>query len=247
VSARTVYFGAFVSLTAALALMSQGVTADAGPPRTTPVVSQLPTNNLIDPVGVSGETPRLSWQLNASRRGVSQQRYEVHVASTAAGVGEPDVWNSGVVSSARSVDVPYAGPALVAYKWIGADTSTGAEWTDYTVALDFTLKKDAFGVFFRGRAGLGYMWQINEETAGTPLFRPHVRNDDGGYSVLAEIPLAVDLRQRHSLKITVAGRRSPPGWTGRRSTSGTGRTTTGQVSSGSEPPARRTRSSTAST
>ncbi|MDX6236313.1 MAG: alpha-L-rhamnosidase, partial [Kribbellaceae bacterium] len=193
-------------------------------------------------LGVSGETPRLSWQLNASRRGVSQQRYEVHVASTATGVGEPDVWNSGVVSSAGSVDVPYAGPALTAYKqyfwtvrvwddkgqasawspvatfetgplrpadwqgdWIGADTSIGAEWTDYTVALDFTLKKDAFGVFFRGNAGLGYMWQINEETAGKPLFRPHVRNADGGYSVLAEIPLAVDLSQRHNLKITVAG------------------------------------------
>ena len=97
-SARTVYLRAFVSLTAALALISQGVLADAGPPpRTTPLVSQLLTNNLTDPIGVSGETPRLSWQLNADRRGVSQQRYEVHVASTAAGVGEPDVWNSGVV------------------------------------------------------------------------------------------------------------------------------------------------------
>ncbi|MDX6239140.1 MAG: alpha-L-rhamnosidase, partial [Kribbellaceae bacterium] len=90
-SARTVYLRAFLSLTAALALMSQGVIADAGPPNTTPVVSQLQTNNLTDPLGVSGETPRLSWQLNASRRGVSQQRYEVHVASTATGVGEPDV------------------------------------------------------------------------------------------------------------------------------------------------------------
>lgn len=76
------------------------------------MVSQLLTNNLTDPLGVNGETPRLSWQLNASRRGVSQQRYEVHVASSAAGVGDPDVWNSGIVPSARSVDVPYAGPAL---------------------------------------------------------------------------------------------------------------------------------------
>src|SRR3954452_4801012 len=96
--------------------MSQGVTADAGPPRTTPVISQLLTNNLTDPLGVSGETTRLSWQLNADRRGVSEERYEVHVASTAAGVGEPDDWNSVVVSSARFVDVPYAGPALAAYK-----------------------------------------------------------------------------------------------------------------------------------
>ena len=81
----------------------------------------------------------------------------------------------------------------------------GPEWADYTTELDFTLKKDAFGVFFRGNAGLGYMWQINEETAGRPLFRPHVRHPGGGYSVLAEIPLAVDLKQRHRLKITVAG------------------------------------------
>ena len=52
--------------------------------------------------------------------------------------------------------------------WIGADSQPGAEWTDYTVDLDVTLTKDALGVFFCGRGGLGYMWQLNQVTDGKP-------------------------------------------------------------------------------
>ena len=48
--------------------------------------------------------------------------------------------------------------------WIGADSQPGPEWTDYTVDADVTLTKDALGVFFRGRGGLGYMWQLNQLT-----------------------------------------------------------------------------------
>jgi alpha-L-rhamnosidase len=90
--------------------------------------------------------------------------------------------------------------------WVGADTSIGPEWTDYTVDLDVTLAKDAFGVFFRGHGGIGYMWQLNELTRGEPKLRPHVRHPGGGYSVLEEIPLdGVDLYQRHRLTIAVSG------------------------------------------
>jgi alpha-L-rhamnosidase len=89
--------------------------------------------------------------------------------------------------------------------WIGADTSIGPEWTDYTVDLDVTVTKDAFGVFFRGRGGIGYMWQLNELTKGEPKLRPHVRHPGGGYSVLDEIPLDTDLYQRHRLTIAVSG------------------------------------------
>ncbi|HZX02123.1 family 78 glycoside hydrolase catalytic domain [Kribbella sp.] len=87
--------------------------------------------------------------------------------------------------------------------WIGADSQPGAEWTDYTVDADVTVKKDALGIFFRGRDGLGYMWQLNQ--VGPALLRPHVRQQGGGYVVLDEIPLNVDLTQQHHLRITVAG------------------------------------------
>ncbi|WP_238161790.1 family 78 glycoside hydrolase catalytic domain [Kribbella antibiotica] len=89
-------------------------------------------------------------------------------------------------------------------QWIGADSQPGAEWTDYTVDADVTVAKEALGIFFRGRAGLGYMWQLNSLN-GAKL-RPHVRQSGGGYVVLGEIPLNVDLSQRHHLRITVAGK-----------------------------------------
>ncbi|MFI5732739.1 family 78 glycoside hydrolase catalytic domain [Kribbella sp. NPDC051587] len=89
-------------------------------------------------------------------------------------------------------------------QWIGADSLPGAEWTDYTVDADVTVAKDALGVFFRGRAGVGYMWQLN--TVNGNKLRPHVRQQGGGYVVLGEIPLNVDLSQKHHLRITVAGK-----------------------------------------
>lgn len=208
----------------------------------TPVVSHLLTNHLENPLGIGGKAPQLGWQVDAERRGVRQSSYEIHVASSRTALGDPDVWDSGVVDSDRSVGVTYGGPALRTHTryywsvrvrddagtvsawstpatfetgllsssewtsdWIGADNSPGAAWTDYTIDLDFTMKRDAFGVFFRGSSGVGYMWQINEETPGHPLLRPHVRHPDGGYSVLDEIPLSVDLSQRHNLRISVVG------------------------------------------
>ena len=66
-------------------------------------------------MGVDGSTPRLSWQVDAPRRGMSQSRYAIHVASTPAGLASPDVWNSDTVTSTQSVDVLYRGPALTSH------------------------------------------------------------------------------------------------------------------------------------
>lgn len=241
-SART-RLAALMALTTALSSLTPSAMATANRPReVVPVVSALQTNSLVDPLSVSAGTPRLSWRLDGARRGVTQRGYEIHVASASGLLNTPDVWNSGVVESDRSVDVPYGGPALTPYTayfwsvriwddkgtasawspvatfetgalhqshwtgdWIGADNAPGSEWADYTVDVDVTVTRDAFGVFFRGRGGLGYMWQLNRLTPGRPLLRPHVRQAGGGYIVLAEIPLAVDLSQRHNLRITVVG------------------------------------------
>ncbi|MFK4083617.1 family 78 glycoside hydrolase catalytic domain [Kribbella sp. NPDC020789] len=212
-------------------------TASATP---APQVHNLRTNALTEPLGIAAGKPRLSWQLDSSRRGTTQTRYQVRVATSAARLAHPDAWDSGVVHSDRSVDVEYAGAALTPYtqyfwsvrvwddkgrgtrwsapatfetaqlqpsdwsgQWIGANSQPGAEWTDYTVDADVTVTKDALGVFFRGRAGIGYMWQLNRLN-GAKL-RPHVRQPGGGYIVLDEIPLTVDLSQKHHLRITVTG------------------------------------------
>lgn len=228
-----------VLLASVLLLMSIPVNAEGGVVNSAevPAVSHLRTNQLTEPLAIAAGPPRLSWQLSAARRGLSQQRYEIHVASSVDKLQTPDIWNSGVVTSSQSVDVLYGGPALTRYStyhwtvriwdetgtasawsaaakfetgalqpsdwsgdWIGAGSAPGAEWTDYTVDTDVTVKRDAFGVFFRG----GYMWQLNR-TGGRQLLRPHVRQAGGGYVVLAEIPLAVDLSQQHNLRISVAG------------------------------------------
>ncbi|WP_020391692.1 family 78 glycoside hydrolase catalytic domain [Kribbella catacumbae] len=232
----------FGCLLAAALLLTPLLPATAAPASAAPAeATSLRTNSLTNPLGIAAGVPRLSWQLDGSRRGTAQTRYEIHVASTAAKVSKPDLWNSGVVSSDRSVDVPYGGPALTPYTqyfwtvrvwddtgtasdwspvatfetaalqpqewrgdWIGADSQPGAEWTDYTIDSDLTLTKDALGIFFRGRAGNGYMWQLNQVDDARPLLRPHVKLATG-YSVLGEIPLSVNLKQRHHLRITVSG------------------------------------------
>ncbi|GAA0610570.1 family 78 glycoside hydrolase catalytic domain [Kribbella sandramycini] len=100
-----------------------------------PAVSGLRTNGLTDPLAVSREKPRLSWRLDAARRGLLQSRYEIHVASTPAKLTSPDVWDSGTVTSDRSVDVTYGGPELTpytAYFWsvrVWDELGTASEWS----------------------------------------------------------------------------------------------------------------------
>ncbi|TDC90154.1 glycoside hydrolase family 78 protein [Actinomadura sp. 7K507] len=64
------------------------------------------------PLGIDAAHPRLTWRLGSSRRGQVQSAYEVRVASSPERLRSPDVWDSGKVSSGRSVLVPYAGPQL---------------------------------------------------------------------------------------------------------------------------------------
>jgi alpha-L-rhamnosidase len=73
---------------------------------------------LVEPLAIEERTPRFTWEVRDPRRGTVQGAYEVHVASTPAlAAGDrPDVWSSGKVESAQSVNVEYAGPALEAGK-----------------------------------------------------------------------------------------------------------------------------------
>lgn len=70
-------------------------------------VQNLLTENRNNPIGIDIPTPRFSWQLQTEQRNVMQTAYEIKVSS-----GKTIVWNSGKVSSDRSVHVPYAGEAL---------------------------------------------------------------------------------------------------------------------------------------
>ncbi|MEU1870232.1 family 78 glycoside hydrolase catalytic domain [Streptomyces sp. NPDC019793] len=75
-------------------------------------VGDLTTNALDDPLGTALTAPTLGWQLDSPRRGVTQRAYEIHVASSTDRLRDPDVWDSGKVSTRQSVGVRYDGPAL---------------------------------------------------------------------------------------------------------------------------------------
>lgn len=85
-------------------------------------VSELRCEQSQRPLAVDPAGPRLSWQLNADRRGCLQSAYRILVADSPVALADDNgnVWDSGKVFSDRSVLVPYGGPALQpgkAYCW----------------------------------------------------------------------------------------------------------------------------------
>ena len=97
----------------ALQLIATGVFAQVN-------VRNLLTENRSNPSGIDVAVPRLSWQLASDRRNVRQAAYEIRVGSDAATVAKGTVWQSGRVASEQSVQVPYAGAALLPgqrYTW----------------------------------------------------------------------------------------------------------------------------------
>ncbi|MFE9680337.1 alpha-L-rhamnosidase [Streptomyces sp. NPDC006285] len=64
------------------------------------------------PLGIDAQRPRLSWPMSSDEPGARQSGYQIRVASSAARLTRPDVWDSGKVVSGESVLVPYAGPRL---------------------------------------------------------------------------------------------------------------------------------------
>jgi alpha-L-rhamnosidase len=84
-------------------------------PHNTPMTgpANLQVDNLETPLGIDDATPSFSWQLRDPARGARQTAYELRVA-TARNLldGKADVWSSGHLESAQSLNVHYAGAAL---------------------------------------------------------------------------------------------------------------------------------------
>lgn len=77
-------------------------------------VEGLRCEYLEDPLGIDIARPRLSWVLNSTERGQRQTACQILVASSEAKVraNQGDDWDSGKVSTADSIQVPYAGRPL---------------------------------------------------------------------------------------------------------------------------------------
>jgi alpha-L-rhamnosidase len=67
-----------------------------------------------NPLGLDVAVPRFSWQLTAARRGTVQTAYRLRVAESAAALaaGAGDLWDSGWVAAAQTLQIEYGGRAL---------------------------------------------------------------------------------------------------------------------------------------
>ncbi len=75
----------------------------------------LRCNDLRDPLGVDTPRPLLGWtpaSQGTGARGERQSAYHLRAAWSAADLDERPCWDTGWVESDRSVQVPWAGPAL---------------------------------------------------------------------------------------------------------------------------------------
>lgn len=72
---------------------------------------------LVNPLGIDLQTPRLSWQMGttSTERGKRQVAYRILVSSSIDLLksDKGDLWDSGLVHSSVSVNVPYNGKSLV--------------------------------------------------------------------------------------------------------------------------------------
>lgn len=88
--------------------------ASAAAPAGQPVVEGLTAEHTVTPLGVDVAQPRFGWLTAPQDSAWSQSAYQLVVASTedSAARGAADVWDSGKVTSAQSVDIGYSGPPL---------------------------------------------------------------------------------------------------------------------------------------
>ena len=106
-------------------------------------LTNLRTQNRVNPVGIDATQPAFSWQMVSDAVGAAQTSYRITVADEAGNA----VWDSGVVESAKSNEILYEGEALqpsTAYHWnVTVTDQTGAELSSEgsfeTALMDSTI------------------------------------------------------------------------------------------------------------
>lgn len=103
-------------------------------------VGRLQCEHRTDPLGLDMPTPRLTWLLRADANARNQRQtvYQVQVATSrdALANGTADLWDSGQVTSAETVLIPYAGKPLQSDMdcfWrvrVWDETGTVGPWSD---------------------------------------------------------------------------------------------------------------------
>jgi alpha-L-rhamnosidase len=116
-----------------LLLSTPSLLADAGAP------TNLLCESMQNPLGIGIVTPRFSWWLQDDRRGAKQTAFQILVASSPEALKNEaaDVWDSGKVQAADSVNVSYGGPKLksrLRYYWQVRVWDQNAQASPYSAA-----------------------------------------------------------------------------------------------------------------
>jgi len=71
-------------------------------------------NNRINPIGVNSAELFFSWQMQSDQNGVTQSAYQLVISSTIKKLNTDkfDVYNTELIASNQSIQVPYRGPTL---------------------------------------------------------------------------------------------------------------------------------------
>src|SRR5882757_116063 len=85
-------------------------------------LSNLRCDYRINPQGIDAATPGLSWELQSSHKGILQSAYRILVSDDTLSLekNKGTIWDSKKINSDASIQVSYAGPALLparTYYW----------------------------------------------------------------------------------------------------------------------------------
>ena len=132
------FFYLLVLFTTVLSVHAKAVQSASATPVDATAPQKMLCDGLDNPLGLGDTQPQLSWQLPQTGTNVWQVAYQLLVASNPSllAPGRADVWDSGKVSSAESVNVPYAGPALQSshrYYWAVRVWENGRHATQYSL------------------------------------------------------------------------------------------------------------------
>ncbi|MEV0155792.1 family 78 glycoside hydrolase catalytic domain [Micromonospora sp. NPDC050686] len=116
-------------------MLPAGPAAALAPEAPQLTIGDVTTERATNPIGLDAPKPRLGWTISASARGVVQEAYQVRVATNPDRLDDPDVWDSGRVTSRQSSLVAYAGPALeprTRYAWQVRVWDTAGRTSDWS-------------------------------------------------------------------------------------------------------------------
>ena len=101
---------------------------------------------LVNPLGIDVPQPRLSWKMGTTspERGKKQTAYQILVAGSQARLDRNcgDLWDSGMVRSAESINVVYGGAPLSAGQecfWKVRFSDEKGNWSDWSAASSWRM------------------------------------------------------------------------------------------------------------